>query len=263
MNKDIAIVVVSFDKYSDIWDTFARCINTYWKDRPFPTYLITNEKDADYDGITIIKTGPEISWSRRVNKALNSISEKYVLLLLEDYLIDETVNNELVCKTIDYIVANRIDYFRIAPLPLLKGKADEAHAIPITEKTLYGVNLQAAIWDKSYLNKMVSEGDFNAWQFEARQKVGSENYIAGKCVASDIYIIHYLNGIIQGKWYIKTIEQLKEKGINIELGNRDIMTDKDMSRENFRNYLLHHTSPKIIKMLKPLAKKLGFKFVTD
>ena len=264
MNKnDAAIVVVSFDNYSDIWDTFATCINRFWSDRPYKTYLVTNEKHPQYEGISIITTGPEESWSVRVKQALSKINEKYLIVLLEDYLIDENVNNDLLERTLNYIEKNSIDYFRIAPIPKISGKADSFHAIPIKGQTVYGVNLQAAVWNKTYLEALVSEGSFSAWEFEARQKIGAETYIDGKNVASDIFIIHYLNGIIQGKWYNKTIDALKTKGINVSLGGRSIMTNKDMKREIFRNYLLHHVPPSLIRLLKPIARKLGFKFVTE
>ena len=264
MNRErTAIVIVSFDKYSDIWDTFALCINRFWRDRIFNTYLVTNELTPCYNGISIITTGKETSWSERVNRALESIHEKYIILLLEDYLIDTRVDNELIESTIEHMDMCNIDYFRIVPIPFLKGRPDKGHAIPIAGQTLYGANLQAAIWKKSYLKEIVSKGAFSAWEFEARQKMDSPLYVEGKCVASDIYILHYQNGIIQGKWYSKTVEIMKSKGIDIPLGNRQIMTDKDMKRENARNFLLHHLPPWLINKLKPIAKKMGFKFVTD
>lgn len=263
MNKEVAIVVVSFDKYCDIWDVFALCLNKYWCNRPYPTYLVTNNLKPQYDGISVIATGDETSWSERVNKALESISENYLIVLLEDYLIDVPVDNSLIDKSIDYMKDNNVDYFRIVPIPVIKGKADSFNIIPISKQSLYGVNLQAAIWNKKYLKEIVSKGSFSAWEFEARQKLTSSNRIEGKCVASKVNIINYENGIIQGKWYQKSISVLKQKGINISLGKRSIMTEKDMRREKFRNFLLHSLPPSMISKLKPLAKKLGFRFVTE
>ena len=261
-NQNMAIAVVSFDKYSDIWDIFALCINKYWKNRPYKTYLITNDAHPIYDGIEIVNTGSEVSWSYRVRKALELIKEEYVMLLLEDYLIDEVVDNGRVENTLNYVKRNDLDYLRIVPIPVMKKSKSGEFATAITSNMVYGVNLQAAIWKRDYLLHVISGENLSAWEVEARQKFGSPTRIDGKCYATTEYIIQYLNGIIQGKWYIKTIESFAVRGIEIPLGERNVMTDKDMRRENMRNFLLHHIPPKVIHTLKPVAKKLGFKFVT-
>ena len=261
-NQNVAIAVVSFDKYSDVWDVFALCINKYWKDRPYKTYLITNDASPKYNGIEIVKTGEEVSWSYRVKKALETIREEYIMLLLEDYLISEDVDNDRVENALKYMKSNAVDYLRIAPIPTIKNTKSGEFATALTSNMVYGVNLQAAIWKRDYLLKVINEENLSAWEVEARQKFGSPTRIEGKCCATNDFIVQYLNGIIQGKWYIKTIEGLATCGIEVPLGERSVMTDKDMRRENMRNYLLHHISPKVIHRLKPVAKKLGFKFVT-
>lgn len=261
-DQDMAITVVSFDKYSDIWDVFALCLNRFWKERDYTTYLITNEAHPVYEGIKIVKTGKEVSWSYRVRKALESIQEEYIMLLLEDYLISEDVSNGRVKKALKYMKDHNLDYLRIAPIPAIKNAKRSEFATPITPNMVYGVNLQAAIWKREYLLQILTEDNFSAWEIEARQKFGEPTRSDGKCYATNGFVIHYLNGIIQGKWYIKTIESFASQGIKIPLGKRSVMTDKDMRRENIRNYLLHHIPPKLIYALKPIAKKLGFKFVT-
>ena len=260
-NQDMAIAVISFDKYSDIWDVFALCINRFWKDRVYNTYLVTNEACPSYEGIEVVNTGKEVSWSYRVRTALDAIQEDYILLLLEDYLISEKVDNSKVEEALQYVKKHDLDYLRIAPIPKLK-ESKQVKFSEITSKMVYGVNLQAAIWKKEYLLKILSDVNFSAWEFEARQKFGEDTRVEGQCYAANDFVIKYLNGIIQGKWYIKTVESFASMGINIPLGERTVMTDKDMRRENIRNFFLHHIPPKLIRVLKPVAKKMGFKFVT-
>lgn len=260
-NQDMAIAVISFDKYSDIWDVFALCMNKFWSDRPYNTYLVNNEACPKYEGIKVLNTGKEISWSYRVRTALDAIQEEYIMLLLEDYLICESVDNSKVEEALQYMKQQNLDYLRIAPIPRIKSDKDEKFS-EITSKMIYGVNLQAAIWKKDYLLRTLSDVDFSAWEFEARQKYGEVTRVDGKCHAANDFVVNYLNGIIQGKWYIKTVESFANIGIEIPLGERSIMTDKDMRRENIRNFFLHHIPPKVIRALKPIAKKMGFKFVT-
>lgn len=263
LNKeDVAVLIVSFDKYEDIWKTFGECLNLNWSNCPFNTYLITNNKLPAIDGVSVIKTGNEISWSDRVTIALNQINEKVLILLLEDYLIDMKVDNNLLESVLNDFYALDLDYLRIAPIPKLRSSDKESRFIKIDKKNVYGINLQAAIWKKSFLYNVISGGSYSAWEIEARQKTGEPTCINGKCMASKEYIIHYLNGIIQGKWYIKTINELGKQGIVVNTCNREIMSEKDMLRESIRNWFLHHINPKIIYKIKPIAKKIGFKFVT-
>ena len=194
INQDMAIAIISFDGYSDIWDVFALCINKFWKDRAYKTYLVTNDAHPLYEGIKIVNTGREVSWSHRVRTALDSIPEEYVLLLLEDYLISEKVDNAKVGEALTYMINEGLDYLRIAPIPKIK-KAKHVQFAPITSKTLYGVNLQAAIWKKEYLLKTLSDENLSAWEFEARQKFGEETRVEGKCYAASNFVIKYLNGI--------------------------------------------------------------------
>ena len=259
--QDMAIAVISFDKYSDIWDIFAKCINTFWSDRTYNTYLVTNEACPTYQGIHVLATGREFSWSHRVRTALDAIQEDYILLLLEDYLISEKVDNLQMEEALRHMKEMDLDYLRIVPIPKIKG-SKRKKIVAITSKMVYGVNLQAAIWKKEYLLKTLSDKHFSAWEFEARQKFGEATRVEGKCYASNDFVIKYLNGIIQGKWYKKTLDNFSSMGIKISLGERAVMSNKDMLRENVRNFFLHHIPPRIICTLKPIAQKMGFKFVT-
>ena len=261
-NQNMAIAVISFDKYSDIWAVFALCINKFWKDRKYKTYLVTNDARPIYDGIEIVNTGKEVSWSHRVRTALEVIQEEYVMLLLEDYLISEDVDEARVAETLRYMQEQCLDYLRIAPIPVIKNAQRGIFATAITSNMVYGVNLQAAVWKRAYLLKTLADVNFSAWEFEARQKFGESTRVDGKCYATNDFVIQYLNGIIQGKWYVKTVERLATLGIEVPLGERSVMTDKDMRRENVRNFFLHHLPPPLIRALKPIAKKIGFKFVT-
>ena len=259
---DTAIVVVSFDGYSDVWPVFAQGLNRFWSDRPFETYLVTNEAEPSFDSIRIVKTGEEISWSRRLRTALSQIDSEYIILLLEDYLLCKDVNNADVLRLIDFMKANSADYMRIAPIPKIKSDAPDNQPVPLPQDTLYGVNLQAGIWKKDYLLSL-ADGDISAWEFEARQKNGAPTQIKGNCYAVNYFPVKYLNGIIQGKWYPETVKAYKRLGVGIDTRSRGVMATKAVIKSKFKRWLVSVVPAKTVRNLKPLAKKLGFHFVTD
>lgn len=261
-SNDTVILVDSFDGYSDIWETFAKGFNIFWKDRPYDTYLVTNNLKPDFEGIGVITTGEEISWSRRLRTALQKLDCKYVILLLEDYLICEKADNSDIERIMSEFREKNMDYLRIAPIPKTEG-AKGNEPVKLSEKSLYGVNLQAGIWKKEYLLKLLCDDDFSAWQFEARQKNGAETQIKGENFALGYFLIPYLNGVIQGKWFPKTVESYKKLGIEIPTDSRGVMSRKQVLKWQARTGLAHHVPKGIIRAVKPVAKKLGFHFVTE
>ena len=62
------VVVLSCDKYSDLWNPFFKLYNKYWQDNPFKTYLITENKT--YPGVDAINTHGE--WTERIRTALEN-----------------------------------------------------------------------------------------------------------------------------------------------------------------------------------------------
>ena len=75
-----AIVVISFDGYKDLWDTFFECYEKFFPDCMLPIYLITNHEIPAYPHVTVVTTGDEVSWSRRVRSALKKIPEDTLLI---------------------------------------------------------------------------------------------------------------------------------------------------------------------------------------
>lgn len=263
MDQSMAIVVLSFDGYSDLWNNFFFLFNKYWSDNKYPIYLVTNNAKPSYKGVTILNVGDEVSWSRRAREAMKMINEDYIMLMLEDYFIGEKVDSNHIKDLLEYTKSHQIDYLRIVPVPKTKYMCKESNGIhTMREDRPYGINLQAAIWKKSYFIKSLANGNYSAWEFEKRQKIESPFRVKGKCEVVDYWPLLILNGVIQGKWYRITLNYFEKQGIKINLGDRKIMSRKDTITIEIRKYLLRVIPIGIQKTLKPLLKRMGFKFVT-
>jgi hypothetical protein len=263
MNNSMAIVILSFDGYSDLWDPCLSLLKRFWPDNKYPIYLVTNNAHPDFEGVRVINVGDEISWSNRARKAISQVQEDYILLLLEDYFLGGKVNSVQVSRLLEHTIINDIDYLRVVPIPKTRYKDGGANGLHVmSEDTLYGINLQAAIWKKSFFLKTLSVEDYSAWEYEKRQKIDSPYRTKGKCYVMDYWALNILNGVIQGQWYGATLKYFGKIGINIELGDRAIMSQKKVITLNFKR-LLNRIVPVVAqKKLKPLLEKMGFKFVT-
>lgn len=261
--KKVVVMVLSFDKYSDLWPVYFDCAKKFWH-VDIPTYLVTNEKKPKFENIEVITTGPEISWSRRARGAVNAIDAEYILLMLEDYYVTSEVTDQDICPLISFIERYDVDYLRIYPFPKMCFKdAGEQGIHKVPEKSLYGVNLQASIWKKEYLLRLLDGGDFSAWEFEARQKNGVATQIQGKLYTVDYAPFEMVNGVLQGKWYAPSVKTLQAHGIYVDTSNRAVLSWKKVAVYKSKIILRRIVGPNLIRKAKPILKKMGIKFVTE
>lgn len=259
--KKYAILVISFDGYSDVWDVFFECYNKFWKCNTNNLYLVTNNLNPEFLNVNIIKTGEEKSWSNRVRTALEQIDEDFLLVMLEDYFISRNVNQQNLDNLFNTVVEEKIDYLRLVPIPY-EYRYKKKGIYNLNDKFIYGVNLQTAFWSKDYLKRLLYDDNFSAWEFEARQKNNNPKRIMGKCKTLNYWGIDYLNGIIQGKWYPKTIKQLCNLGVRVKCNDRKVLSRGKLIQMGIKNWLLHHIPIEVIKLFKPILIKLGIVFVT-
>lgn len=263
MMEKVVVLVLSFDKYSDLWPVYFECAKRFWHAQA-PTYLVTNEKRPNYEKVGIITTGPEVSWSRRARCAVERVDAKYIVLMLEDYYITSDFADDTLKSFLSFMDKADADYLRIYPFPDLhfKDSGEEGiHLIP--NKALYGVNLQPSIWRKEYLIKLLGNEDFSAWQFESRQKNGAATQVKGKLYTVDFAPFKMVNGVLQGKWYTPSVRVLESQGIHVDTSARSVLPWSKVTVYKTKIILRKIAGPNIIRKVKPVLKRLGIKFVTD
>lgn len=264
----MAIVVVSFDGYSDLWDDFFGLLNKFWYDRKYPTYLVNNNLNPNYDNINVINCGDGLQWSSRTRIALEKIKEPYICLLLEDLFIGDYIINSDIDEIMQFVTLNNIEYYKLNSFSKIStntvlGK-DYLHYIP--ENLDYGVSLQAAIWKKSFLLRLLGDKDYNAWQFENDRLKESRNK-PSRYVKSWVYdnrnILNIHHGVVQGKFLPDTIKYFESINYKLNTKDRGILSNKDLYIYILKRYVSNH-SPNFLKsLLRTIGKKVGIRFVSQ
>ena len=262
---EISVLVVGYDGYIDVWDYCFELMNKYWNKRP-RTYLATSELEPSYDNVIVVAAGQNSEWSRRAMAALDNIITPYVLLLLEDFYVDNNVIEEVLKSVKD----NDIKYYQIL-VQLVKqnwerGKAFKGnkhiHVIPKDKK--YGLNLQAAIWKTDFLKEKIGSGNYNAWIFEMNQ-LEEKNYNVKKIefLIDDRNILNITHMIVQSKYLRGAIKKMKKKGYDIDLTKRSQLSKMDDFKYNLK-LLMYSLTPKfLVKQAKAIGKRMNIDFVTD
>lgn len=270
-NNDLAIVVVGFDGYSDLWDDFFGLINNYWKDCPFNIYLISNTKKYTKNNVKTFTTIPDAEWSLKVRTAINSIEEEYFLLLLEDFFFSSPVNNQEINSIVNFIVENNIQYVKLpykGQYNKFKRKKykNENQYFAIYQDEKYCISLLPGIWNKNFLKEKVGDGNYRPWKFEVdrnKESLFCQHQIFEKCCELRTNPFHILNGVVQGNFLPTTFLQLKKKNWTLNTNSFAIMSWKKYLYFRIKTIGVIYLPQKIQKPIKLILKKFNFKFVSD
>lgn len=265
--KKYAIAVISFDGYKDVWTSFFKIFYANWPNCPFKVYLINNSLHLPC--ANLINTGPETNWCDRAERALKMISEENIFLMLEDYFFGQTVDNQRVSALLDYYESNNCRYLRIINKPHQRHiKSRHGNFVPIYANEEYGINLQPAIWDKTYLLSVLSRisGTRSAWDFEItllEEAQKSANELLNGCYTTTNNYLNIHNGILKGKWFPQEIKYFAKKNLPIEIGARPVLTIKEFWNYKIRCFIREHISYQSRKLIKHILIKFRVRFVTE
>ena len=114
---DVSAVVLSHDRYADLWPAFFELLFRFWPDLPYRLHLVSNHRTFPDDRIIPVLVGDERSWSQTLMCALDHVPGRYVLLMLEDYFLTGRVDTARIARTHAAMVKLRAVYLRLAPAP--------------------------------------------------------------------------------------------------------------------------------------------------
>lgn len=260
-NYDLSLLILSCDKYSDLWDPFYDQLEKNWNDRAIKSYILTDKKTGkNYENVEIISAGKNLSFSERIRYACNEINSKYVFITLDDYFLMNKIDNSEINKILNYIKRNDVDYFRIFPIPKpnKKGfKREGYYNIDLSGN--YKVNLYPGIWKRELLSKTVKE-ELNPWEYEVSlTKVARENNAV--CCMSTGTEFPILDVIRKGKILNKAYYKLRKESIFLSKRNR-ISLLKEVKLD-FLFYGKEIIPNFIWKKLKFMLIKFGFSFYSE
>lgn len=204
MKLDCSILVPSCDAYSDVWPVFLHGFRTHWPDCPFPVYFGTNEIGFVDGRVTAITSAQGLVWSNRLLDYLYRVQSKYILLLLEDFILRRNVNSESVLSAVQFCEDHAAACVRLVPRPPPATRRNvQGRFSEIYTGESYRISTQAAVWRREYLLQLLRK-DESIWDFEMRGTVRSSD-LAGSVWSVDRPILPY-EGLLahhvieKGRW---------------------------------------------------------------
>ncbi len=241
MNRELhlnkfSILVCSFDKVSDIlelWDNkfFNSSFNISGDLSIFYGLNFYNKQTQNLLLNKNILYSQTLDWSLSLQSWVNQIKTKYILLLLDDQVI-QNFSFPKVIKIIGDIDKSKIMYAPISYGTHLTRRLINKNMIIKTKvpRSKYSINLQPSIWDKEFLMRLLLESN-NPWDFEinSSKKYNRKNFNAFFYIAKDL--IFYEQYVERGKIYPNRFHEIFKKPYK-KLIRRDKVS-------NFRRLLSH------------------------
>lgn len=232
----VAVLVNTSDSFSDCWPPFFELFERYGGClRQMPLYLNTERAAFDWRGLDIRCTKVwldgdlrRLSWSECLARGLESVTEPYILFLLEDYFMSCPVRDDVIRRALQQLQED--DSIGVVYLNE-QGPKYRKHApysdgfVEIIPPARYLVNTQAAIWRKEFLLSLLKPWE-NGWMFEkfASVRAGQTDWrfltVAPEVMAEAPVLEHVHTGIARGKWQRECIPLFKKEGISVDFSER-------------------------------------------
>lgn len=221
-SNKVAIVIVSCDKYQDLWEPLFITFFKYWNDCPFKIYLASNYYQFSHQRVSNISIGDDKEYSSNLINIINHVEEEWIIIWYEDGFLKKKVDNQLVEYLIDKAISKNIDYLKLTvDYPLYYGKKDEDLGL-IPKGVKYRSAMGMALYKKSALKKILNPG-LSAWQLDTSDFDDLE--IEFYALNSNYRFqrpFTVLNSVIKGKWYLGTPKFLKKEGLVKFISNRSV-----------------------------------------
>ncbi len=226
---DITILVLSCDKYSDLWKPFFTQFRKHWKNCPYPVVLGSNT--LAYKSVNTILSGPDKDWSSSLIAILSKIETPYVFLWLEDIFPVSNVNIREFENALIFMLNNNAKHMHIYPVP----KPDR-----ILEGFKYGEFDRGApyratglgFWKVSYLSKLLIPGE-NPWNFEVMGSYRTSYSDGFYCLTQPLF--NRIHVVEKGFIFPEAHAYCRAHNIPLDISRRSIVAGSYGLRSSFQS----------------------------
>lgn len=222
-SPSVAVLVVSCDRYSDLWEPFFKCWFKYWPDCPYPVYLGTGRFAYPDSRVKSLLVGDDISYSDNLRKLLEIIDEEWVIFWVEDRFLSAKVDTDWLIRLVVTAQKERAGCLKLIPEDPLAYRTGDAYWGVLNKRTKYRVSMTIAIWRKQTLLSILRTGE-SAWELETagtkRSNDLDEKFLALTSQVRKSPPIRHVHTIIKGRIMRSAIRFLENEGVRRALSKR-------------------------------------------
>jgi hypothetical protein len=226
---NLPVLVISCDRYADLWRPFFELFWRRWPDCSGPVYLGTNFERYDHPRVTTLPVGTDVNWAAGVISMLDRIRGQYVIVMLEDFLLTERVESTRIERLAEIARSERLGCLRlysIFPPETAVAQYPELGSFAPGEK--WRITAQAAIWRVETLRRLLVPG-FTPWDFEL---VGSQmsDYMPDRIWGVMQPALVYDQAVEKGRWRPQGLAICDAAGVRVDLERRGAFSMAELER---------------------------------
>lgn len=167
------ILVLSCDKYADLFEPFHYCMEKYWPNHPEIIYSMESIPNPYYKTICI--NYPNEKWTKRIYETVKNWTDDYIITLCDDVFIRKPVNQarldylyEAVKTLKDFCQISFISEIKYHPDLILK-PVDGYENISVRLRDSWKNSVNASLWKLDNFKKVLKGNtgkDVDIWKFE-------------------------------------------------------------------------------------------------
>lgn len=248
-SNDLAILIYSCWKNSDMWIIFNTLFQKYWKECAYKLILVTdkflgNAEEYDFDDIVVLDS----NWHDMIMKGIEVAGTPYVMLWMDDYLLCDYVKNDDIEYFLKFAKQYNAANFRLiesATIPSFTydKNSELNYYVP---GTAYSMSTQVGLWNVEFLKKNVKK-EWSAWDFERKGSIEIKDY-QHPLLAPKEYVFPYEEGVRKGKWMVAGAMLCQRNGIKLDTSVRPIMSNLEMAKIYFQGAILEWNPTLIVKI---------------
>ena len=256
-----------WSKYRDVRKVFFESINRNW-DHSSYDFIIACDEDisAEKNDALIVVCDKSLTDSRRHLEALKLVRTEYVLLVVEDGMIEKKVNNDRIEEILDFMDNNQIDFCKLVKMPNGRGKKikDLNNAKYINKRQAYGINYLCGIYRKTFLFSLLGGDCKDSWEIEEsllKESANSEKgFFDNKILVTD-NPLNIVFCVEKGKWSHWARKRILKNGYSFNSG-RETWSFWHDCLAKIKHLSSSCISSKKRVLIKSILSKIGIRFAT-
>jgi hypothetical protein len=234
--SNFGILVISSDKYHDLWDPFFDCLEKNWVDCPFDIYLgsnsiIPHEKFKHH----VILSGIDKDWSTSAKLIINQIPKKYLLVIMEDFFIISKVCTEEVINHFYYMELNSINHMHFENIGLASDYSLSEAYNCYESGAPYRVNV-FGFWKKDIFNELLLCGE-TPWEFEVMGSYRSKYFSNFLAIKSPPFQI--INMVEKGVFFKESYNYCLVNKIDLSHSSRKLHNNIENIKSYFNKFIFN------------------------
>tara|TARA_B100001996_G_scaffold381770_1_gene371919 strand:+ start:1021 stop:1770 length:750 start_codon:yes stop_codon:yes gene_type:complete len=200
MNNEVSFIIVSCDKYKDLWPPFFACFFKYWPDCPYKIFLVSNFEEFEDERVISIRLGEDKKYSDNMLSMLDLIPTEWFIFWYEDIFLNKEVNTSRVKEFISKAQEKNVGSFKISSdYPLIYEDLEGGIGkIPIGVR--YRTALGMSLYRKDIFKKLMIPGK-SAWELDKLNRPEiDEGFYALTLQQSKEPLIPHIHAVEKGEW---------------------------------------------------------------